>query len=159
MDEDDAAAALVRAFRERGWTLASAESVTGGLVGALMTGVPGASEVFAGGVIAYSEAAKAALLGVSESTLRGEGAVSAACAREMARGARERFGATVAVATTGVAGPAPARGAPPGVVFLALASSTGEVATELRLAGDRAAVREAAARAALRLAWEHARRG
>ncbi|MCX8073715.1 MAG: competence/damage-inducible protein A [Candidatus Binatia bacterium] len=92
-------------LRRRGWRLAVAESCTGGLVGHRITNVPGSSTYFLGGVVAYSNEAKQALLGVRAETLAAYGAVSEQTAGEMARGVRERFGADVGLSITGIAGP------------------------------------------------------
>jgi PncC family amidohydrolase len=92
-------------LRERGWMCATAESCTGGLIGHLLTEVPGSSDYFAGGAVVYSYAAKEAVLAVEHETLLGEGAVSAAVAQQMARGALRLYRADVAVAVTGIAGP------------------------------------------------------
>src|ERR1044072_777163 len=105
--------------RAQGLTLATAESCTGGLVAAGLTSVPGASDVFLGGVVTYANEVKARELGVPVELLQRRGAVSAEVAEAMAAGARERFGANVAVSVTGVAGPgggAPEE--PVGLVFL-----------------------------------------
>lgn len=102
---DSLAAALGRALRARGLTLASAESCTGGMLGALITGVAGSSAWYLGGAVTYANPEKVRQLGVSPATLEAEGAVSQACVREMARGMRERSGAAVAVAVSGIAGP------------------------------------------------------
>ena len=96
---------LVRTLRENGLHATAAESCTGGMVTAAITSVAGASEVFDGGVCSYANAVKASLLGVSEETLREHGAVSEACAAEMARGVRKLMGADLAVSVTGIAGP------------------------------------------------------
>jgi nicotinamide-nucleotide amidase len=117
-------AVVVRLLRERGRSIAVAESCTGGLVAQRITGVPGASEAFLGGVVAYANAAKQALLGVPDALLAEHGAVSEPVARAMAEGVRERFGADLAVATTGISGPGggtPSK--PTGLVFLALADA------------------------------------
>src|SRR3972149_4114100 len=94
------------ALRNRGWTLALAESCTGGKVGDRITDVPGSSDYFIGSIVAYSYEAKERLLGVRHDTLYTHGAVSGETALEMARGARHALGADVAVAVTGIAGPA-----------------------------------------------------
>ena len=91
--------------RERGWTLATAESCTGGLVAARLTSVPGSSDVFLGGIVSYANEVKIGELGVPAELIEEHGAVSAEVAAAMARGARERLGADVAVSVTGVAGP------------------------------------------------------
>jgi nicotinamide-nucleotide amidase len=103
--DDSLAAALGRTLSGRGLTLASAESCTGGLLGALVTGVPGSSGWYLGGAVTYANREKVRQLGVSEATLEAPGAVSEECVREMARGVRERSGASVAVAVSGIAGP------------------------------------------------------
>src|SRR6185503_21313353 len=96
-----------------GKTLACAESITGGGVGARITSVPGASDVFAGSAVVYRNEAKMAVLGVSRETLEGPGPVSEECAREMATGARRVFGSDLGLALTGAAGPESHGGAPP----------------------------------------------
>ena len=125
-----------------GKTVAVAESLTGGLVAAALTSVPGASVVVRGGVIAYATELKAALLGVPADLLARHGAVDPDVAAAMARGVRERLGATYGVATTGVAGPGPAEGKPQGTVFVAVEGPGGPAGAGLQLAGDRRQVRE-----------------
>ncbi|WP_432495537.1 CinA family protein [Kineococcus gypseus] len=147
-----AAAAVVAALRAAGLSVATAESLTGGLVCATLVDVPGASAVVRGGVVAYATELKAALLGVDAARLARSGPVDAEVARQMARGARERLGADVGLATTGVAGPGPADGHPAGTVFVAVAADAlpgGAAARRLELAGDRAAVRRGAVEAVL----------
>ena len=102
---DSLAAALGRALGGRGLTLASAESCTGGMLGALVTSVPGSSAWYLGGAVTYANREKVRQLGVSQATLDTAGAVSEECVREMARGLRERSGASMAVAVSGIAGP------------------------------------------------------
>jgi nicotinamide-nucleotide amidase len=139
--------------RERGLTLATAESCTGGLVGARLTEVPGASDVFLGAVVAYANEIKEALLGVSAETLQEHGAVSAECALEMARGARRALGADVALSITGIAGPdGGSSDKPVGLVFLCVAAAEQTVAQEIRFTGDRDQIRRYATVAALHLA-------
>jgi nicotinamide-nucleotide amidase len=138
--------------RERGWKLATAESCTGGMVAARLTSVPGASDVLLGGVVAYSNELKRRELGVGEEVLREHGAVSAEAAAAMAQGARERLGADVAIAVTGIAGPAGGTDEKPvGLVFLHAASPEGDEAQEFTIPGDRAAIRGRAAAMALHL--------
>ena len=132
-----------------------AESCTGGLVAAAMTEVPGSSGYFLGGVVSYSNDAKEALLGVSGPVLQQHGAVSREVATAMATGARARFGADVAVAVTGVAGPdGGTADKPVGFVCLGIAGDDGVDSIVQRFEGDRSAIREAAALQAL--AWLHA---
>jgi nicotinamide-nucleotide amidase len=103
--DDTVESRLVRLLKSGNRTLAVAESATGGMVGARIVNVPGASEVFLGGVVAYGNEAKVSQLAVSRETLARDGAVSEACALEMARGARAAFGSDLAVSVTGIAGP------------------------------------------------------
>jgi nicotinamide-nucleotide amidase len=131
-------------------TVATAESLTGGNVSARITAISGSSGYFLGGIVAYSNPAKASLLGVSEETLATRGAVSAECAREMAEGARRAFGADLAVATTGIAGPGGATERKPvGLVYIALAGADGVTNEEFRFPGGRAIVTDASTEAAL----------
>ena len=131
-------------------TLATAESLTGGNVAARITAIPGSSGYFLGGIVAYGNEAKASLLGVSRETLDTRGAVSAECAREMAEGARRAFGADLAVATTGIAGPTGATGRKAvGLVYVGLADPQGVSADEFHFPGGRAVVTDAATEAAL----------
>jgi nicotinamide-nucleotide amidase len=147
----DVAAEVVAVAAERGLTLATAESLTGGGVGALVTSVPGSSAVYVGGVVAYASRLKVELLGVPHELVERYGVVSAPCARAMAAGVRGALGADVGLSTTGVAGPDPQEGKPAGLVYVAVADDAGEEVRELRLDGDRAAVRRATAREALEL--------
>jgi nicotinamide-nucleotide amidase len=131
--------------REQGVTLAAAESCTGGLIAARLTGIAGASGAFRGGVVAYSDELKRAQLGVSEQLLAEHGAVSAQAAEAMAEGARRALGADVAVAVTGIAGPGGATpGKPVGLVFVHAVGPDGDAALQLDLPGDRADVRSRA---------------
>ena len=134
----------------RGLTVSLAESCTGGLVSATITEVAGSSGYFLGGVVSYANTAKEALLDVPAGTLEAHGAVSAQTARAMAQGARARFGSALAVSITGIAGPDGGSAEKPvGLTYVGLASTTGIDVRRLQLAGDRQAIREAAARAAL----------
>jgi nicotinamide-nucleotide amidase len=138
--------------RERGLSLATAESCTGGLVAARLTSVPGSSDVFLGGVVAYADGVKQAELGVPAEVLAAHGAVSAETAAAMAAGARERLGADVAVSVTGVAGPGGGTPEKPvGLVFLHATGPAGEEATRFELPGERDWIRSRAAVAALHL--------
>jgi len=142
---------LVR-FGMRGLTLATAESCTGGLVAARLTAVPGASAVFRGGIVAYANDVKEAELAVSVATLERHGAVSPETAQAMARGARRRLGADAAVSVTGIAGPGGgSEERPVGLVNLCASGPEGELASELRLPGDRETIRRRATVAALHL--------
>jgi nicotinamide-nucleotide amidase len=138
--------------RERGLTLATAESCTGGLVAARLTSVAGSSDVFLGGVVSYANEVKSAALGVPEDVLRAHGAVSAETAAAMAEGARERLGADLAVATTGIAGPGGGTAEKPvGLVYLHASGAGGERTADFVSPGDRETVRTRAAVAALHL--------
>jgi nicotinamide-nucleotide amidase len=136
-----AAAAAVRHLVDRRETVATAESLTGGLVAATLVGIPGVSAVFRGGLVVYATQLKAALAGVPEELLAERGPVDPDVALALAAGARERCGADWGLATTGVAGPDPQDGKPVGLVYVAVAGPAGATVRELRLGGDRAAVR------------------
>ncbi len=143
--------AVGRLLREAGRSLACAESLTGGGLGARLTSVAGASAYFRGSAVTYTEQAKAAVLGVSRAVLETDGPVSRACAAQMAAGARRVFDADVAVAVTGAAGPEPHAGAEPGVVWVALEADGVQHQRSLRWPGDRAFVRRLAEQSALDL--------
>lgn len=152
---DPLAAEVLAELRRRRQTLATAESLTGGLIGARVTAVPGASDCYRGGLITYATALKAALAGVDEATLAEVGPVAAQTAAEMAVGAANRCGADWGLSVTGVAGPTPQDGHPVGQVFVGLAGPGGHVRTvELGLTGGRAAIRDQSAEGALRLLLE-----
>ena len=151
-DDRPLAAMVLDLCREQGLTLATAESCTGGLVAARLTSVPGSSDVFVGGVVAYSNGVKARELGVPEATLEQFGAVSEEAAEAMTAGARERLGADVAVSVTGVAGPGGGTPEKPvGLVFLHAQGPSGSLARRLDFPGDREAIRGRATAAALHL--------
>ncbi|MBA2567775.1 MAG: nicotinamide-nucleotide amidohydrolase family protein [Actinobacteria bacterium] len=151
-DERSAAEIVLEACRERGVSLAAAESCTGGLVAARLTSVPGSSDVFRGAIVAYDDVVKANQLGVPEGILAAHGAVSAETAEAMAAGARGAFEADVAVSVTGIAGPAGATPQKPvGLVFLHAQGPAGNDRLEIRFNGDRDAVRSRATAAALHL--------
>jgi nicotinamide-nucleotide amidase len=154
-DDETLEAVVIRLLGERGLTLGCAESVTGGMVAARITDVPGASAVFRGGVVAYAPEVKAGALGVDPGLIATRGVVSPAVARAMAEGAQRLLGSDVAVATTGAAGPTPHGDVPVGTVALAVAGPDGEAVREVRLPGDRATVRRLATTAALNLVRLH----
>jgi nicotinamide-nucleotide amidase len=151
-DEETLEAVTGRALRARGWTLAVAESCTGGLVGHRLTQVAGSSTYFERGFVVYSNAAKQALLGVPEAILRRHGAVSGECASAMAEGARAHAHTDLGLAVTGIAGPdggTPAK--PVGTVFVALAGGGAPVVERYRFARDRAGNKALSAARALDL--------
>jgi nicotinamide-nucleotide amidase len=145
------AAEVLALLRRTGATLAVAESLTGGLVAAELTSVPGASQAFRGSVTAYATDLKRDVLGVDGALLAERGAVDRTVAREMAEGVRRVLGADWGLATTGVAGPEPQDGQPVGTVHLAAAGPHGTVDRRLTLTGDRTAIRAATVDAALGL--------
>ncbi len=143
---------IVRGLAAAGKTLAVAESCTGGLVGARITSIPGASSVFAGGVIAYANEVKIRQLGVPETIIRSHGAVSEPAALALARGVRERLSSDVGLAVTGIAGPEGGTADKPvGTLHLAVNAAHDERHKTLRLPGDRTEIRHRAAQAALDL--------
>ena len=138
VDDDLLETVVVREFTARGKTVALAESCTGGFISNRLTNVPGASAVFLGGLVTYSNDAKQTILGVRAETLAAHGAVSEAVAREMAEGAREKLRADFAVSVTGIAGPAGGTPEKPvGTVWMALASAAGTIAKHRGNAWDR----------------------
>ena len=142
----DSALETVRWLHQMGAELATAESVTGGLVGAAITAVPGASQVYRGGVVAYATDLKTQLLGVDVGLLARVGAVDAEVAGSMAEGVRVRLGADYGLATTGVAGPDSQDGKPPGTLWIAIATPTRtwQINASMQRVGDRAMVRRLA---------------
>ena len=131
-------------------TLAVAESCTGGMLAAMLTEVPGASEYFLGGVIAYSNEVKQRLLGVPRELITAHGAVSEEIARAMSEGCRESFGSDYALSITGIAGPtAPDSSKPVGLVYIALGSADATEVHEHRMGGTRAAIRKRSAMQAM----------
>lgn len=149
--QDQVAAEVLRLLVGGGWTLAVAESLTGGLVAAEIASVPGASRAFRGSVTAYATSLKHDLLGVDADLLAARGAVDPQVARQMAEGVRDRLGADWGVSTTGVAGPDPQDGRPVGTVHVAVAGPLGARTADLRLTGDRTAIRTASVTAVLEL--------
>lgn len=141
-----------RALKARGWTLAVAESCTGGLVADRITDVPGSSDYFLGGVVAYANMAKERILGVRASTLESHGAVSQETAVEMAKGVRRAFGADLAVAVTGIAGPGGAQADKPvGLTWLGLSGPAGDRAEQHVWPEDRRGNKALSAEAALEM--------
>jgi nicotinamide-nucleotide amidase len=151
-DEEELTVLILATLRARGMKLAVAESCTGGMLGMRLTAVPGSSDVVQGGTIAYDNAVKVRELAVQESTLAAHGAVSEETAREMASGARARFGADVGVSITGVAGPGGGSAEKPVGTFCVAVDLQGDVRS-LRAngVGDRHEVRQRATQAALSL--------
>jgi nicotinamide-nucleotide amidase len=136
----------------RGETVATAESLTAGLVGAALTMTPGSSSTYRGGVIVYATDLKSSLAGVSLELLEQRGAVAPDVAAALALGVRERLGATWGLGLTGVAGPDPQDGQPVGTLFVGLAGPQGAVeVTSEALDGDRTEIRSAAVEVALRV--------
>lgn len=139
---DVLAAAVIKNFRERGLSLSLAESCTGGMIAAALTGVPGASDIFWGSAVTYINSAKEHILGVSSETLERHGAVSEECAREMAEGSRRIYGADLAMSVTGIAGPGGGSDTKPvGTVWFGFSSKNGTEAFRRLFEGDREAVR------------------
>ena len=135
----------------RGKTLATAESCTGGMIGSLLTAVPGASKVYRGGIVSYCDAVKNRMLSVPEALLKTEGAVSAAVAAAMAEGAAKALQADVAVSVTGLAGPSGDDfGHPVGRVYIGYYDQRGASVREFTFCGNRETIRESAAEAALK---------
>ena len=151
-DGSSLAEVVIARARAAGLTVATAESCTGGLVGAALTDVPGSSAAYVGGVVSYSNEAKVTLLGVDPGLIAACGAVSDAVARAMAAGARDSLGADVAVSVTGIAGPdGGSADKPVGTVWFGVAGPDGVHAQLRRFVGDRATVRERATSTALDL--------
>ncbi|HEX2372564.1 MAG TPA: competence/damage-inducible protein A, partial [Actinomycetota bacterium] len=140
-DDETLEAAVGRLLRERGRSLATAESLTGGLLGGRITGVPGASDYYLGGVVAYATDAKASQLGVAPGLLAADGPVSEPVAAAMAEGARVAFGADLGLAATGVAGPTEQSGRRVGTLCLGVADAAGAATRTLTAPGDRTQVR------------------
>lgn len=146
---------VVSLLTRHGKTVATAESCTGGLVSARLTGVSGSSRVFGTGVVSYSRDCKQGLLGVSADTLAAEGTVCAAVAQQMAQGVRKTSGADIGVAVTGEAGPQAAEAVPVGTVFVALADARRTWVCALHLTGERNAIRREAASHVLYLLYRY----
>jgi len=147
---------LGTSLRQRGLKLAVAESCSGGLLADHITDVPGSSDYFIGGVVAYAYEAKVALLHVSWDTLRQTGAVSRETVIEMARGARTALGADIGVSVSGIAGPGGGLpGKPVGFTWIGLSARDGDWARKFVWAGDRRANKESSAQAALQFALDY----
>ena len=144
-DQTSLAKETFATLEERNWTISSAESLTGGLFSQQITDLPGASSLFYGGVVCYSNEVKREI-GVSNETLEAYGAVSEECAIELARSVRARYKTDVGISFTGVAGPDPSEGKEPGTVFIGVVSPVGEKVISLHLAGNRDAIRKRAAK-------------
>ena len=152
MDIDSLQAAVVQEYRAKKLTLATAESCTGGMIASKLISVPGISEYFLEGAVTYSNEAKMRRLGVKRETLEAHTAVSEAVAREMAEGIRATSGASLGLATTGIAGPDGGTAERPvGLVYVALAGAKGTAVRELHLSGNRERIRNAASLNALDL--------
>ena len=152
-----ASQSLISALKDAGVFVTTAESLTGGMLAARLTDLPGSSEVFLGGVVAYQNQVKQELLGVSPSLMEQQGAVDAEVAAQMAVGVRLRFAkinqvdssTVIGVSTTGVAGPGKSEGKDPGTVFIGVSSGSSDVVYAYHFSGDRASVREQSVQAAL----------
>ena len=151
IDAGDAAAKVVAALRRYGQTVATAESLTGGLACAALVDVPGASEVVRGGVVAYAADVKSSLLGVEAGLIARVGTVDAAVAEAMAERVRDVLAATWGVSTTGVAGPDRSEGMAVGTVYVAVAGPSTTVSRRLELSGNRAEIRGGTVSACLSL--------
>ena len=160
MTEPLLAASLIDSLRARGLKVAVAESLTGGQIASTIVDVPGASDVFLGGVVAYATAAKTGMLGLSPALLESRGAVDADVAAEMARACAERFATScgvsqdivLGVSSTGVAGPGAQDGKPAGTVYVAACLGESIQVLDFHFEGDRNQVREQATQSALGLA-------
>ena len=149
MKKDLLAELVIKQLKKSGKTLSVAESITGGGLGAALTSIPGASEVFLGGVIAYSDTSKFKILEVAKSILTKKSAVSEEAAKAMAESVRIKFKSDYAISTTGVAGPGKAYGQKAGTVWIGIASKKEVVAVALNLNGDRGEIRNATIESAL----------
>jgi len=151
----DSARALVEMLKQRSLTIATAESLTAGLMAATIATVPGASAVLMGGVVAYDERIKQKLLSVRAETLQTNGVYSPECAMEMAQGAKNALGVDIALSCTGIAGPdggTPQN--PVGTVFIGVSRPSGTIAQTFHFTGDRQSIRTQTVEAALRLALD-----
>jgi nicotinamide-nucleotide amidase len=145
------AQSAIKHLRKHKATLSVAESITGGGLGNELTSIAGSSEVFLGGIIAYSDEVKIKELGVSKTLIKKLSAVSEEVAKEMAIGVRKKFKTDFSIATTGVAGPGRAYGQKAGTVWIAISSPNNTVAIQLALSGDRNSIRKATIESAFAL--------
>lgn len=145
---------LVGDLGSRGITLATAESLTGGELGALVSAIPGASKTYLGGVISYATDVKVDVLGVSQETVDSVGVVSEQCAAEMATGVRDLLKADIGVSTTGVAGPQPQEDKPVGLAYVGVAHGDDVQVREVDAEGSRWDIRRAVVAAAMDLLGE-----
>lgn len=153
----DAAVQLVKTYAEKGLTLGTAESLTGGMIAAEVASVSGASAVLMGGVVAYDPRVKHEVLGVDQAVIDHDGVVSAACALQMAQGAQRVLGVDIAVSATGIAGPLGGTPETPvGTVFIGCAGPEDTHVDECHFTGDRQQIRHQAAQHALAMALEAA---
>ena len=150
-DIDGVAEAAISALAHAGLTVATAESLTGGLIAAALTNVPGASNVLRGGIVAYATDVKVSVLGVDPALTHARGAIDPDVAAQMAEGARRLIGAHIGIACTGVAGPDPQDGHGPGLVFVAIARDGVPLVEELHIPGGRDQVRMGTVRRSLEL--------
>ena len=149
---------LLKILKKYHLTVATAESCTGGMIGAALTAIPGSSESYLGGVITYSNELKQSLCGVKETTLETYGAVSQATACEMAAGARRRLGADIAISVTGIAGPGGSSADKPvGLVYIGISSKDRTNAIRFHFMGTREKVRQLTVKNALHLAFMQAK--
>ena len=157
-DLNTISAEVVRAFLDKGMTLGTAESLTGGMIAASVAGVSGASAVLMGGVVSYDARVKHELLGVEQTIIDTVGVVSEPCARQMAQGAKAALKVDVAVSATGIAGPTGGTPETPvGTVFIGVSSAKGTRVDECHFTGDRQSVREQSVQHALEMALETVR--
>lgn len=156
MSRDPTVDQVAALLLERQLTLSTAESLTGGLIGSLLTDIPGCSAFYMGGIVAYSNESKVSLLGVHPDTLSAHGAVSAETAVDMARGVRDCFDSDVGVSVTGIAGPAGATpDKPVGTTYIAVISDQSETYRLFTWDGDRLANKQSTAQAALEMLLSH----
>jgi PncC family amidohydrolase len=159
VNEDPLVERLLDEFRAKGWTITVAESCTGGELSARLSAPAGSSDVFMGGVIPYADSAKRSLVGVASELISEHGAVSAAVALAMARGARERLGSDVGIGITGIAGPSGARpNKPVGLVFIAISGPSGDAALREVWHGSRVSNRAHSVECAIESLLEYAAR-